>query len=161
MDSTLFGIWSRKKILETDRYWDIKVSDTQQWIIKLHNDGKGYSIQGVVKPSFQTACNEVIIRKNFGYQLSEVVSNDSQKRIATIQEQHEIWMSFIRGEKIYCKYYDEFVVQLETGFGWVSSAAWPKVVLRTVVSEWIISASGSGKYHVEKTKLWSYSKRDE
>lgn len=66
------------------------MSDTKQWIIKLHNDGKGYSIQGVAKPSFQTVCNEVIIRKNFGYKLSEIVLNDSQKLIATIQEQQEI-----------------------------------------------------------------------
>lgn len=36
---------------------DIKVSDAQQWIIKLHNDGKGYStitsVRGVVKPLFK------------------------------------------------------------------------------------------------------------
>ena len=35
---------------------DIKVSDAQQWIMKLHNDGKGYStitnVRGVVKPAF-------------------------------------------------------------------------------------------------------------
>lgn len=27
----------------------------------------------------------------------------------------EIWMGFIRGDKTYRKYYDEFVVLLETG----------------------------------------------
>lgn len=36
---------------------DIKISDDQQWIMKIHNDGKGYSIitsvRGVVKPVFQ------------------------------------------------------------------------------------------------------------
>ncbi len=41
---------------------DIKVSDAQQWIMKLHNDGKGYStitsVRGVVKPAFQMAYNE-------------------------------------------------------------------------------------------------------
>ena len=31
------------------------------------------------------------------------------------QEQQEIWMGFIRGDKTYRKYYDEFVVLLETG----------------------------------------------
>ncbi len=34
----------------------IKVSDTQQWTMKLHNDGKGYStitsVRGIVKPAF-------------------------------------------------------------------------------------------------------------
>ena len=38
------------------RIRDIKVSDAQQWIMKLHNAGKGYSIitsvRGVVKPAF-------------------------------------------------------------------------------------------------------------
>ncbi len=41
---------------------DIKVSDAQQWIMKLHDDGKGYStltsVRGVVKPAFQMAYNE-------------------------------------------------------------------------------------------------------
>ena len=43
---------------------DIKVSDAQQWIMKLHSDGKGYStitsVRGVVKPAFQMAYNEDI-----------------------------------------------------------------------------------------------------
>ena len=30
-------------------------------------------------------------------------------------KQQEIWMDFIREDKIYTKYYDEFVVLLETG----------------------------------------------
>jgi len=45
---------------------DIKVSDAQQWIMKLHNDGKGYStitsVRGVVKPAFQMAYNEDIFQ---------------------------------------------------------------------------------------------------
>ncbi len=43
---------------------DIKVSDAQQWIMKLHNDGKGYStitsVRGEIscmrEPSMQRAC---------------------------------------------------------------------------------------------------------
>ena len=45
---------------------DIKVSDVQLWYIKLHEDGKGYStlanVRGVLKPAFQMAYNEDIIR---------------------------------------------------------------------------------------------------
>jgi hypothetical protein len=98
----------------------IKVSDTQQWIMKLQNDGKGYStiisVRGVVKPAFQMAYNEDIIRRNpFDFKLVDVVSNDSQKRIAMTAEQQELWMNFIRKDKTYTKYYDEFVVLLETG----------------------------------------------
>ena len=99
---------------------DFKVSDAQQWIMKLHNDGKGYStitsVRGVVKPAFQMAYNEDIIRRNpFDFKLVDVVPNDSQKRIAMTAEQQELWMSFIREDKTYMKYYDEFVVLLGTG----------------------------------------------
>ncbi len=91
---------------------DIKVSDAQQWIMKLHSDGKGYStitsVRGVVKPAFQMAYNEDIIRRNpFDFKLVDVVPNDSQKRIAMTEEQQEIWMGFIREDKTYTKYYDD------------------------------------------------------
>ena len=99
---------------------DIKVSDAQKWIMKLHEDGKGYStltsVRGVVKPAFQMAYNEDVIRRNpFDFKLVDVVSNDSQKRIAMTEEQQTLWMNFIREDKTYCKYYDEFVVLLGTG----------------------------------------------
>ena len=99
---------------------DIKVSDAQKWIMKLHEDGKGYStltsVRGVVKPAFQMAYNEDVIRRNpFDFKLIDVVSNDSQKRIAMTEEQQKLWMDFVRTDKTYCKYYDEFVVLLGTG----------------------------------------------
>ena len=47
--------------------------------------------------------------------LSDVVKNDSQKRIALTQEQEDIFMNFIKTDKHYRCYYDEFVVLLETG----------------------------------------------
>ena len=99
---------------------DIKVSDAQAWMIKLHDDGRGYStltsVRGVIKPAFQMAYNEDAIRKNpFDFKLVDVVPNDSQKRIALTDEQQEIWMNFIREDKTYSKYYNEFVVLLGTG----------------------------------------------
>ncbi len=71
---------------------DIKMSDAQLWMIKLHEDGKGYStltsVRGVVKPAFQMAYNEEIIRRNpFDFKLTDVVPNDSRKRIAMTAEQ--------------------------------------------------------------------------
>lgn len=83
---------------------EIKVSDAQQWIMKLHNDGKGYStitsVRGVVKPAFQMAYNEDIIRRNpFDFKLTDIVPNDSQKRIAMTEEQQELWLGFIREDK--------------------------------------------------------------
>jgi len=99
---------------------DIKVSDAQRWMIKLQKEGKGYStltsIRGVVKPAFQMAYNEEVVRRNpFDFKLTDVVVNDSQKRISMTEKQQKVWMNFIREDKSYAKYYDEFVVLLGTG----------------------------------------------
>ena len=69
-------------------------------MMKLHEDGKGYStitsVRGVVKPAFQMAYNEDIIRRNsFDFKLVDIVSNDSQKHIAMTEEQQALWMGFI------------------------------------------------------------------
>ena len=37
--------------------------------------------------------------------LSDVVKNDSQKRIALTQEQEDLFMNFIKTDKHYCCYY--------------------------------------------------------
>lgn len=78
--------------------------------MKLHNDGKGYStitsVRSVVKPVFQMAYNEDIIRRNpFDFKLVDVVPNDLQKRIAMTEEQQELGV--IREDKTYTKYYVE------------------------------------------------------
>ena len=140
---------------------DIKVSDAQQWIMKLHNDGKGYStitsVRGVVKPAFQMAYNEDIIRRNpFDFKLVDVVPNDSQKRIAMTAEQQELWMGFIREDKTYTKYYDEFVVLLGTGMRVSEFCGLTKSDLdfenrRIRVDHQLVRERG-GKYYVEKTK---------
>lgn len=140
---------------------DIKVSDAQKWIMKLHSDGKGYSmitsVKGVVKPAFQMAYNEDIIRRNpFDFKLVDVVSNDSQKRIAMTDEQQKIWMNFIREDKTYCKYYDEFVVLLGTGMRVSEFCGLTKSDLdfenrRICVDHQLVRERGD-KYYVEKTK---------
>ena len=89
---------------------DIKTSDAKLWLMKLQKDGRGYStitsVRGVVKPAFQMAYEEDILRKNpFDFKLSDVVKNDSQKRIALTQEQEDLFMNFIKTDKRYCCYY--------------------------------------------------------
>ena len=139
----------------------IKVSDAQQWIIKLHNDGKGYStitsVRGVVKPAFQMAYNEDIIRRNpFDFKLVDVVPNDSKRREAMTGEQQDTWMTYIREDKTYGKYYDEFVVLLETGMRVSEFCGLTKSDLdfenrRIRVDHQLVRERG-GKYYVEKTK---------
>ena len=140
---------------------DIKVSDAQQWIMKLHNDGKGYStitsVRGVVKPAFQMAYNEDIIRRNpFDFKLVDVVPNDSQKRIAMTEEQQELWMVFIREDKTYCKYYDEFVVLLGTVMRVSEFCGLTKSDLdfenRKICVDHQLVRERGGKDYVEKTK---------
>lgn len=139
----------------------IKVSDAQQWIIKLHKDGRGYStitsVRGVVKPAFQMACNEDIIRRNpFDFKLVDVVPNDSKKRGAMTEEQQDLWMSFIQEDKTYTKYYDEFVVLLGTGMRVSEFCGLTMSDLdfenRRIRVDHQLVRERSGKYYVEKTK---------
>ena len=140
---------------------DIKVSDAQIWMIKLHEDGKRYSslagIKGVMKPAFQMAYNEDIIRRNpFDFKLTDVVKNDSEKRVALTEEQQEIWMGFIREDKTYCKYYDEFVVLLRTGMRVSEMCGLTRSDLdfenRKIRVDHQLVRERGGRYYVEKTK---------
>ena len=57
----------------------VKLSDAKAWLIKLQRvDGKGYSsihtIRGVLRPAFQMAEEDDLIRKNpFGFELVNVI----------------------------------------------------------------------------------------
>ena len=143
---------------------DIKVSDAQLWIMKLSGDGRGYStitsVRGVVKPAFQLAYNEDAIRKNpFDFKLSDVIVNDSKKRIAMTDAQQSTWMGFIQRDKTYSKYYDEFVVLLGTVMRVSEFCGLTKGDVdferrRIRVDHQLVRESG-GKYYIEKTKTES------
>lgn len=90
----------KKEAFGQRRIRDIKPSDAKLWFMKLQKDGRGYStitsVRGVVKPAFQMAYEEEILRRNpFDFKLSDVVKNDSKKRIALTQEQRDTFMGFI------------------------------------------------------------------
>lgn len=140
---------------------DIKVSDAQKWIIKLHTDGRKYktiaAVKNVVKPAFQMAYDEDVIRRNpFDFKLADVVPNDSQKRVALTDEQQEIWMSFIQEDQTYAKYYDEFVVLLGTGMRVSEFCGLTKNDLdfenRRIRVDHQLMRERGGAYYVEKTK---------
>lgn len=74
-------------ILEKDdfgakRIDKVKLSDAKGWLIKLQNkDGKSYSsihtIRGVLRPAFQVAVDDDLIRKNpFDFQYFENVKKE-------------------------------------------------------------------------------------
>ena len=143
---------------------EIKVSDAKRWFLKLHKDGKRYStittIRGVVKPAFQMAVDEDVIVKNpFLFKITDVVPNDTEKRIALTEEQQERWLEFMRTDKIYSRYYDEMIVLLGTGMRVSEFCGLTKQDLdferrRIRVDHQLVRERG-GKYYVEKTKTES------
>ena len=99
---------------------DIKPSDAKQWFIKLHQDGRRYStitsVRGVLRPAFEMAVEDDIIRRNpFSFKITDVVPNDSQIRQAISKEVKERFLTFILESRHYSQYYDEIIILLGTG----------------------------------------------
>ena len=98
----------------------IKLSDAKTWLIKLQDDGRGYSsihsIRGVVRPAFQMAVDDDLINKNpFEFQLATVVVNDSVTREAITRRQQREFLRFVKEDKHFCKYYDGIYILFYTG----------------------------------------------
>ena len=110
----------KKEDFGAKRIDTIKLSDAKTWLIKLQDDGRGYSsihsIRGVVRPAFQMAVDDDLIRKNpFEFQLATVVVNDSVTREAITRKQQREFLRFIKADKHFCKYYDGIYILFHTG----------------------------------------------
>lgn len=98
----------------------VKLSDAKCWLIKLQQDGRGYSsihsIRGVVRPAFQMAVDDDLIRKNpFEFQLATVVVNDSVTREAITRKQERAFLEFVANDKQFCRYYEGIFILFKTG----------------------------------------------
>lgn len=98
----------------------VKLSDAKAWLIKLQDDGRGYSsihsIRGVVRPAFQMAVDDDLIRKNpFAFQLATVVVNDSVTREAITRKQERQFLEFVQSDKHFSKYYEGIYILFKTG----------------------------------------------
>ena len=99
----------------------VKQSDAKGWLIKMQKvDGRGYStihsVRGVVRPAFEMALQDDLIRKNpFGFELAEVVINDSITREAITRAQERAFLEFIKKDEHYSKYYDGIFILFNTG----------------------------------------------
>lgn len=99
----------------------VRLSDAKEWLIKLQReDGKSYStlhtIRGVLRPAFQMAVDDDIIRKNpFDFLLANVVVNDSVTREALTRKEERAFLDFIKSDKHYSKYYDGIYILFKTG----------------------------------------------
>ena len=99
----------------------VRLSDAKAWLIKLQQvDGRGYSsihsIRGVLRPAFQLAVDDDLIRKNpFGFELASVIVNDSVTREAITRKQERELLKFIKEDKHFCRYYDAIYILFNTG----------------------------------------------
>lgn len=119
LETTYFNLmkseaFSRKKISQ------VRVSDAKLFLIKLQNDGKGYStvktVRGVLRPAFQMAVDDDLIPKNpFGFKLAGVVVNDSLTREAITPDQMRKFLKFVHDDNVYCKYYEVVYILFHTG----------------------------------------------
>ena len=143
---------------------DIKLSDAKQWFIKLHQDGRRYStitsVRGVVRPAFEMAVEDDILRRNpFSFQITDVVPNDSQTRQAISGEVKERFLSFIRESKHYSQYYDEIIILLGTGIRVSELYGLTRADLdfeaRRIKVERQLTRTRHCKYYIEKPKTAS------
>ena len=99
----------------------VKLSDAKAWLIKLQQeDHKSFStihtIRGVVRPAFQMAVDDDILRKNpFQFQLATVLVNDAVTREAITRKEERAFLEFIKNDTHYSKYYDGMYILFKTG----------------------------------------------
>ena len=99
----------------------VRLSDAKAWLIKLQQeDGRSYSsihtIRGVLRPAFQMAVDDDILRKNpFEFMLATVLVNDAVTREAITRKQERTFLEFVKNDTHYSKYYDGMYILFKTG----------------------------------------------
>lgn len=125
-ESTKIGYGTVVRMLEKDpfgkkRIDKVRISDAKLWLIKLQQqDGRSYSsihnIRGVLRPAFQLAMDDDLIRKNpFSFPLVDVVVNDSVRRDAITHKQERNFLKFVREDQHFKRYYDGIYILFKTG----------------------------------------------
>lgn len=98
----------------------VHLSDAKGWLIKLQKEGRGYSsihsVRGVLRPAFQMAVDDDLIRKNpFNFELASVIVNDSVTREAITKKQEREFLGFIQSDEHFSRYYDGIYILFHTG----------------------------------------------
>lgn len=125
-ESTRAGYKTVTNILEREEFGAkridrVKLSDAKEWLIKLQEkDGRSYSsihtIRGVLRPAFQMAVEDDLLRKNpFQFELVSVIVNDSVTRDAITHDEKRKFLEFVKNDKHFCKYYDGIYILFYTG----------------------------------------------
>ena len=125
-ESTRAGYKTVTNILEKEEFGAqridrVKLSDAKEWLIKLQEkDGRSYSsihtIRGVLRPAFQMAVDDDLLRKNpFQFELVSVIVNDSVTRDAISHDEKRKFLEFVKNDRHFCKYYDGIYILFYTG----------------------------------------------
>jgi len=98
----------------------VHLSDAKGWLIQLQKEGRGYStihsVRGVLRPAFQMAVDDDLIRKNpFNFELASVIVNDSVTREAITKKQEREFLGFIQADEHFSRYYDGIYILFHTG----------------------------------------------
>ena len=118
--STVINLLSRDPF-GAKRIDRVRLSDAKEWLIRLQReDGKSYSaihsIRGVLRPAFQLAVDDDVLRKNpFEFMLATVIVNDSVTREAITRKEESTFLEFIKDDTHYRKYYDGMYILFKTG----------------------------------------------
>lgn len=123
--STRNGYITVRKLIENDEFGKktidtVSIYDAKKWLADLQARGRSYSsihtVRGVVNPAFQLASDEKIIDRNpFAFPFSSVVSNDMKKREALSKYEERDFISFVKHDSTYSKYYNLVYVFMNTG----------------------------------------------
>lgn len=140
----------------------VRISDAKIWLIKLQQEqGKSYSsihsIRGVLRPAFQMAFDDDMIRKNpFQFQLVDVIVNDSVRREAITRDEERKFLDFVKNDKHFSRFYEGVYVLFKTGMRisefcglTVSDIDFQNHTLRI---DHQLQKRGSTGYYIEETK---------
>ena len=113
------------KLLEQDKLGacsidNVKLSDAKEWALRMVENGVAYTTinndKRSLKAAFYTAIQDDCIRKNpFDFKLNTVIEDNTQPKVPLTPAQEKELLSFVQGDKVYRKYYDELVILLGTG----------------------------------------------
>lgn len=99
---------------------NVKVSDVKNWAIQAQMAGYAYSTIAHVKSILNQASKWLMkkilyVRIPARFKLSSVISSNPKERFAMTENQQKLWLDFIKNDKTYSKYYDQYVILLVTG----------------------------------------------
>lgn len=142
----------------------IKISDAKEWLIQLGKDGKSRNtirnVRGVLKPAFEMAVRDDLIRKNpFSFPLAEVVKNEYEHRDALTKQQEKSFLKFIKHDEYFSEFYEGFYILFHTGLRISEFCALTiddvNLEERSISVDKQLQYRGKHKYWIDEVKTYS------